>query len=118
MTNESALKIKQLYGELNYMSSSYVIERTVGQILELLQELQGDEAYRETAIRAYVELDHTAGKEVKWNNSAYDAMNKRNAAKVRTNEYYKSAESLLEQVFLDIHMIFHVEDEPEAVKPS
>jgi hypothetical protein len=113
MPNEIIAQIKAEYSKMSYLISGRSIERGANTILDLLHELSNDTEYKEVATRAKMELSHTIGKEVDEAIEAHNAMTKRNAAKIRKQEYQQCATTAIDQIHLDIFMVLQSQEENE-----
>lgn len=110
MVNKSVIRIKALFGGINYYSSAFDIQHASEGMIDELKKMIADSQYKDTALRAMDALYHTLNKEVKFCHSAEDAVHKKNAAKVRKKEYQQMADKTISQIYQDIFSIFHVED--------
>jgi fumarate hydratase class II len=101
--------IKAKYNELTILrveDSSSKVERIVDAILEDLSALSTVDLGFESK-RAFAQLAHSKGKELRHVAYAYDKMNKTNAAKVRTKEYAESLVMIAGRVRQDIWNILN-----------
>ena len=98
----------------------YEFKRICEKIDALLRKRHDDEIYatqKTDYLQAFSRLSHTIGKEVEFIESHQDRMHKRNAAKVRVDEYYKAVNKAYDQVHSDILMIL-IHEKKEKEKKS
>lgn len=105
MEKETIEQIREKYNaimRLNSLDDAFRLEYLVRDILALM--IAGQEPSNDTIRQNlyYSKLNHTFGKEVDRVEYAYRQATKRNAAKVRTREYYKALADAKLQIRVDL----------------
>ena len=105
MKKEYLKKINGLYKEICEIESldkkPFLLSYFVKQILELISKLKQLDSNLDYS-NIYDNLWHTLNKEVSYVDYAYGKMIKKNAAKVRQQEYYSELNKAIGQIRLDI----------------
>jgi len=105
MKEEYLKKINDIYREICEIESldknPFRLSYFVKQILELISKLKQLDSNLDYS-NIYENLWHTLNKEVSYVDYAYGKMIKKNAAKVRQQEYYSELNKAIGQIRLDI----------------
>lgn len=106
--------IKELFGQLSpllhkkrcYYDFKRICE-TIETIIEkrIAEKVDNDNISTNYLNAALLSLSHTIGKEVGFIKYHQDKMHKKNAAKVRADEYYEAVHKAHKQVYLDISVL-------------
>lgn len=98
-----------LHQERCYYDFKRICEEIETIIRKRIVEKANDSSSSEYLIAAS-RLSHTIGKEVDFIKYHQDKMHKKNAAKVRANEYYEAIQKAYKQVYLDIFSVMSDEE--------
>lgn len=97
-------KNREITQFVSYDGDAYRFKRLANELLDLVVELSSsdNQEIRFNAEWSHNAISHTIDKEVNYVEYDYDRMIKKNAAKIRKNEYYMSIKKAAMQLDMDL----------------